>query len=158
ASGAIGLPLDAGLEVLPHLSSHSTEARPLSRSVLAGPNLEERMRRLVASSAVVWGIAGSLLASSTAPHPILFVTQVPFGNDFATVNSVFGNHLGNTGSGPRGGDLWIRYPDGSLRNLTAEAGYGLAAHQEIGVREPSVHWSGTKALFSMVIGGTTQND
>ena len=26
------------------------------------------------------------------------------------------------------------------------------------MREPCVHWSGTKALFSMVIGGTTQND
>ena len=50
----------------------------------------------------------------------------------------------------------IRYPDGSLRNLTREAGFGEAAVQQgiraIAVRDPSVHWSGTKALFSMLIG------
>ena len=62
------------------------------------------------------------------------------------------------GSTPRGGDLYIRYADGTLRNLTAEAGYGLTADQAIAVREPCVHWSGSKALFSMVIGGTTKND
>jgi hypothetical protein len=89
---------------------------------------------------------------------ILFVTQPPYGADFATVNATFGNHQGHTGAAPRGGDLYIRYGDGTLRNLTAEAGYGLAVRQEIAVREPSVHWSGTKALFSMVIGGTTKND
>ncbi len=88
----------------------------------------------------------------------MFVTQPPFGNDFTTINSTFGNHLGHTGAAPRGGDLYIRYADGSLRNLTAEAGFGVAAGAEIAVREPTVHWSGDKALFSMVVGGTTQND
>ena len=50
----------------------------------------------------------------------------------------------------------IRYPDGSLRNLTQEAGYGsagLSGTNAIAVREPSVHWNGTKALFSMVVDG-----
>ncbi len=89
---------------------------------------------------------------------VMFVTQPPFGGDFTSVNATFGNHEANTGSTPRGGDLYIRYSDGTLRNLTAEAGYGLQVHQEISVREPSVHWSGTKALFSMVVGGTVQND
>ncbi len=89
---------------------------------------------------------------------IMFVTQPPFGSDFATANAVFGNHNPYTGSTPRGGDLHIRYSDGALRNLTAEAGFGLKAGEEIAVREPSIHWSGTKALFSMVIGGTTKND
>ena len=89
---------------------------------------------------------------------ILFVTQPPFGADFASANAVFGNHNPYTGSTPRGGDLYIRYSDGALRNLTAEAGFGLKAGEEIATREPSVHWSGTKALFSMVVGGTTKND
>ena len=89
---------------------------------------------------------------------ILFVTQPPFGGDFASANAVFGNHNPYTGSAPRGGDLYIRYGDGSLRNLTADAGYGTKPGEEIAVREPSVHWSGAKALFAMVIGGTTKND
>ncbi len=89
---------------------------------------------------------------------ILFVTQPPFGADFVSVNATFGNHRPRTAFTPRGGDLYIRYGDGTLRNLTAETGFGLQAGKEIAVREPSVHWSGTKALFAMVIGGTTKND
>lgn len=90
--------------------------------------------------------------------PILFVTQPPFGADFISVNATFGNHQARTALTPRGGDLYIRYGDGSLRNLTAEAGFGLQVGKEIAVREPSVHWSGAKALFAMVVGGTTKND
>lgn len=89
------------------------------------------------------------------PHPILFVTQTPQPADFTTITSLFGNHRGDMSSAPRGGDLWIRYEDGTLRNLTRAAGYGLdfAQHTNgIAVREPSVHWEGTKAVFSMVIG------
>lgn len=59
----------------------------------------------------------------------------------------------------RGGDLWIRYGDGSTRNLTAEAGFGVDGHQNenaIAVRDPAIHWSGTKALFSMAIGAPAQ--
>ena len=89
---------------------------------------------------------------------IMFVTQPPLGADFTTVNATFGNHLGSTFKAPRGGDLYIRYSDGTLRNLTLEAGFGTQAGKDIAVREPSVHWSGTKALFSMVIGGTTKNN
>jgi hypothetical protein len=96
--------------------------------------------------------------TNSAPPVIMFVTQPPFGGDFASTNAVFGNHDPYVGSTPRGGDLYIRYADGTLRNLTAEAGFGLTATQAIAVREPCVHWDGTKALFSMVIGGTTQND
>jgi hypothetical protein len=47
------------------------------------------------------------------------------------------------------------YPNGRLRNLTAEAGFGndgIQAEKAIAVREPAVHWSGKKALFSMLIG------
>ena len=56
----------------------------------------------------------------------------------------------------RGGDPFIRYPDGTLRNLTREAGFGeagvLQGASSIAVRDPSLHWNATKALFSMVIG------
>ena len=76
--------------------------------------------------------------------------------DFTTIGAVFGNHQGSLWSVARGGDLWIRYGDGTLKNLTQAAGYGVNGLQgasSIAVREPSVHWSGTKALFSMVVGG-----
>jgi hypothetical protein len=90
-------------------------------------------------------------AGVAIPNPILFVTQVPIPGDFTTVASTFGNHNGQINSAPRGGDLWIRYPDGTLKNLTRTAGF-----TEIAVREPSAHWSGTKALFSMVTGTPQQ--
>ncbi|MGN6182345.1 MAG: hypothetical protein ACTHQM_01685, partial [Thermoanaerobaculia bacterium] len=102
-----------------------------------------------------------MFAASAAPpsNPILFVTQVPVPGDFTTVASTFGNHLARVDTAARGGDLWIRYTDGTLKNLTRTAGYGMQGMQganAIAVREPSVHWSGTKALFSMVIGAPTQ--
>lgn len=97
----------------------------------------------------------------TIPNPILFVTQVPIVADFTTIGSTFGNHLGQMNSVGRGGDLWIRYPNGALKNLTATAGFGIAAEQQMGpnaiaVRDPAVHWSGTKAIFSMVMGAPTE--
>ncbi|MFK7740411.1 MAG: hypothetical protein AB8H80_08805 [Planctomycetota bacterium] len=95
----------------------------------------------------------------TTPHPILFVTQVPVPFDFITIGSTFGNHRGNIRSVARGGDLWIRYPDGTQRNLTQLAGYGNSGFQgasSIAVRDPCVHWSGTRAVFAMVQGATEQ--
>src|SRR5262245_38193727 len=101
-------------------------------------------------------------AGPTLPYPILFVTQVPVPADFTTIGSVFGNHRGDLDSVARGGDLWIRYPDGTLKNLTAAAGYGsgdpggFQGANAIAVRDPSVYWDGTKALFSMVVGAPAQ--
>lgn len=95
----------------------------------------------------------------TLPNPIMFAGQVPVPGDFATVASTFGNHQGNQRDAPRGGDLFILYPDGTLKNVTRTAGFGNTGFQgatSIAVREPSVHWSGTKALFSMVVGAPTQ--
>lgn len=94
----------------------------------------------------------------TLPNPILFVSQVPIPADFTTIGSVFGNHLPTMQSAGRGGDLHLLYPDGTLRNLTAEAGYGNAGQQgvnAIAVRDPEVHWDGGKAIFSMVVGAPT---
>lgn len=92
-------------------------------------------------------------------NPILFVTQIPIGMDFTTIGSVFGNHKATTDTTGRGGDLYIRYPDGSLKNLTAAAGFGTGTGfqgaNSIAVRNPSVHWDGTKAVFSMVVGAPT---
>ena len=98
-------------------------------------------------------------ANAALPNPILFVTQFPIGADFATIGSVFANHSGGIEGTGRGGDLWIRYPDGSLRNLTEQAGFGNAGMQganAIGVRDPEVHWNGSKAIFSMVVGAPVQ--
>jgi len=90
--------------------------------------------------------------------PILFVTQVPI-EGFTTVTSTFGNHLPALNSVPRGGDLMIAYPDGTVRNLTREAGFGASGEQQgadaIAVREPCVHWDGDRAVFAMVIGGAS---
>lgn len=99
-------------------------------------------------------------AAQTLPNPVLFVTQFPVPADFATIGSVFANHEASMSQVGRGGDLYIRYPDGTLRNLTGEAGFGVpSGFQGVGaiaVRDPAVHWSGTRAVFSMVVGAPTQ--
>lgn len=98
------------------------------------------------------------VAKATASaNPILFVTAMPVGG-FASNTATFAMQKTDMQSGGRGGDLYIRYPDGTLRNLTAEAGYGSTGangfqdHNAIAVRNPDVYWDGTKAIFSMVIG------
>lgn len=100
-------------------------------------------------------LAPLAVQAQTTPNPVMFVTQVPVPTDFATIGSTFANHIASMDSVYRGGDLWIRYPNGSLRNLTLEAGYGSSGFQganAIAVRDPQVHWSGTKAVFSMLVG------
>jgi hypothetical protein len=104
------------------------------------------------------GLAGKTRAGNL-PNPILFVTQVPVPGDFTSINSVFGNHQAGLEAASRGGDLYIIYPNGTLKNLTRAAGYGRSGSQAgtgIAVRQPCVHWSGKKAVFSMVIGAPTK--
>ena len=114
------------------------------------------MRRTILSFLFLVGmLQGVFGAGPVLPHPILFVTQTPQPFDFTTIGSLFGNHRGNMESAPRGGGLWIRYEDGTVRNLTLAAGFGHDGAQHtngIAVREPSVHWDGNKAIFSMVTG------
>ncbi|WP_019866097.1 HzsA-related protein [Methylovulum miyakonense] len=107
------------------------------------------------------GLSLVLLAQLSDPcaaaisNPIAFVTEVPIPGDFCALTSTFCNHQGGIDSTGRGGDLWIRYPDGTLKNLTEAAGFGqagLQGEQSIQVRDPSVHWDGKKIIFSMVIG------
>ena len=116
-----------------------------------------------ASSGQGGSSSGSSSSSSgvpvpAGPAPILFVGQVPI-YGFAKVSSTFGNHLSAVDAAPRGGDLYLREVTGALRNLTKEAGFGMTGLQgesSIAVREPAVHWDGTKAIFSMVIGTPTK--
>ncbi len=119
-------------------------------------------RRLVFLLAVafLWLSVGALPALA-ATNPILFITQVPRGADIGNpthVTSSFGSHLGSTAAAGRGGDLYIRYTSGTLKNLTATAGFGstdptgFQGVTAIAVRDPSVYWDGSKALFSMVVG------
>ena len=92
-------------------------------------------------------------------NPVLFALHYPVPNDFASIGAVFANHRASVAGAGRGGDLMICYPDGTLRNLTAEAGFGMSGFQgaqSIAVRDPVVHWSGQKALFAMTIGAPTQ--
>jgi Domain of unknown function (DUF4214)/Hydrazine synthase alpha subunit middle domain len=120
------------------------------------PAVRSSIIRFIAGSACgVFFLAGAI-AHAAPTNPILFVTQVPSLGDFTGRGSTFGNHMTAPDQVIRGGDLMIRYPNGALRNLTLEAGYGVATGFQgasaIAVREPTVHWSGTKAVFSMVVG------
>jgi hypothetical protein len=100
----------------------------------------------------------SPVENPSGAYPILFVSQIPIRQDFATIGSTFANHIPAMQEVGRGGDLWIRYPNGVLKNLTKLAGYGSTGSggfqddNAIAVRDPAVHWDGNKAIFSMVIG------
>lgn len=100
-------------------------------------------------------------SEAALPNPVIFVTQVPMVGGHNQIGDAFANHLGDVQNVRRGGDLYILYPDGTLKNITALCGYGSTGangfqdQNAIAVREPSVSWDGTKALFSMVIGSPT---
>ncbi|HEY3860651.1 MAG TPA: hypothetical protein VGO59_02080 [Verrucomicrobiae bacterium] len=107
--------------------------------------------------AVLFGAAS--LAAAGPANPILFVTQVRIPADFTSIGSTFGNQLPTLDACGRGGDLYIRYANGTVKNLTRAAGYGRWGAQDtngIAVRQPCVHWSGQKAVFSMVVGAPTR--
>src|SRR3954454_11846819 len=83
-------------------------------------------------------------------NAVLFVTQPPIPGDFTSIASTFGNQKATLDSCGCGGDLYIRYADGTVKNLTRAAGYGRWGSQStngIAVRQPCVHWSGQKAVF-----------
>src|SRR5215510_13446287 len=139
--------------------------RPMNR----GNRFRRNRIRNAIISFVLITLAGLLAVDVEAAitNSILFVTQPPIPNEvndgtvsnvFVSVTSTLGNHLADTTHAGRGGALWIRYPDGSATNLTRLAGYGVDGSQDgfgIAVRDPFVHWSGKKAIFSMVVGAPT---
>ena len=132
----------------------------------ASPIRRQALRLFVL--AVAWAAAPMTLATAQAAsvtwtNPILFVTQVPIPKEvngtvastFLSVVSLFSNHTADTARAGRGGDLWLLYTNGALLNLTRAGHFGLAGPQHtngIAVRDPRVHWSGGRAVFSMVVG------
>jgi hypothetical protein len=133
---------------------------PASGSVQVAPTITTAYT-LVAQDAAGHAVCAALTlnvnqaAGASANYPILFATQVPVANDNAARLSAFANHLPDIDKAPRGGDLMLRYPDGRLRNLTREAGFGNDGAQganAIAVREPSVDWDGRSAVFAMLVG------
>jgi hypothetical protein len=124
---------------------------------------------------LLFGIAlpGAMLLAADPTNPILFVTQVPMPeevntrtipNNYMSCVSPFGSHLGGTAFAGRGGSLWVRFPANAnpslnhqLVDLLAVADWsaipgGHPAANTIAVRNPSVYWDKSKAVFSMVAG------
>lgn len=117
--------------------------------------------------------------TSAAPlgKPILYVTQTPMPDESLdlghiitgtklSVASTMQSPLADPAHVARGGALWIRYADGTKVNLTSAAGLGgpvdgagnatgFQGASSIAVQHPSMHWNGTKAIFSMVVGAPT---
>ncbi len=139
------------------LAGCSGEAASLAVSGASDKSLEAGSDTAILRATAAAAPVEAKAAEKAITNPILFVTQVPTpgGDLFGSRLSTFANHTNAPGGTPRGGDLMIRYPDGVLRNLTQEAGFGNSGFQganSIAVREPTVHWSGTKAIFSMMVG------
>lgn len=121
------------------------------------------------SVVVVLTLLLAIVSHAAITNSILFVTQVPMpdernsnssSNVVVSVVSALGNHLGDTAHAGRGGDLFIRYASGAISNLTRLAGFGVSGSQDgagIAVRDPFMHWSGKKAIFSMVVGSPTNS-
>src|SRR5256885_12964946 len=96
---------------------------------------KKTMRRLILLTLLA--ISPALFAGPT--NSILFVTQVPIPADFTTIGSVFGNHRSQADICGRGGDLYILYANGTIKNLTRAAGfgaYGPQHHNGLARRQP----------------------
>ncbi|MEY2565285.1 MAG: hypothetical protein QOH88_3478 [Verrucomicrobiota bacterium] len=121
-------------------------------------------------------MTASAALAADPTNPILFVTQVPMPeevntrtilNNYMSCVSPFGSHLGGTAFAGRGGSLWLRFPANAapalnhqLVDLLAVADWnaipgGKPAANTIAVRNPSVYWDKSKAVFSMVVGAPT---
>ncbi len=133
-------------------------ASPASVADVTGASRARRTR--LAFAIVVAVSLGARPAAAVVPttaNPILFVTRVPVGG-FGSSTAVFGNQGASPDEAPRGGDLVLRLPDGTLRFLTAEAGYGTDGMQgpnAIAVPEPWVPRSAAKEILSTVVGAPT---
>ncbi len=151
------------------ISTNPVAADSITPSSLADPSMSTTTQGtanntpITITAALNTGVTTDVPVPPSLPsvtNPIVFVTQVPGMGDFAARASTFGSHLSGVDRAPRGGDLMIRYPDGSLRNLTKEAGYGVeglqSGHNAIAVREPAVHWDAQKVVFSMIVGGPSR--
>ena len=122
--------------------------------------------------ALISGMLSLPVLADAPSNPVLYVTQTPMPDEMFThvvaetrmgITSTMQSPLGDTAHVARGGALWIRYADGTTKNLTEAAGYGGTVDQfhnavgfqganSIAVHRPYLHWSGTKAIFAMVVG------
>jgi len=146
-----------------------TELENLLRGGQRGSGLWPFILLLLGSGSGSGGSSGK--ESAALGSDIMFVTQVPVCATMDAVTEAFLNQKATAKSAPRGGDLYIKYAEGTydpaiypegLRNLTLAAGFGSSeilqaglvgqSGSPIAVRQPAVHWNGKKALFSMVIG------
>ncbi len=129
-------------------------------------NIKGRLGLLWGAAAVLAPWVNFSAQGLTLTNPIVFVTQPPIArelnssvsNTFLSIVTIFGNHLPDTAHAGRGGDLWLMITNQGLVNLTRKGGFGVSGVQDgigIDVRDPAVHWSGKKVLFSMVVGAPT---
>lgn len=164
------------------ISRGGNDSTASGRHPLRQPEADQHSQRMDLGRCMSTGLLG--LASFTAaadvpnpplPNPIVFVAQMPPMRGYPSLNDVFTNHLGGPEQAPRGSDLYILYPDGMLKNLTAAAGWGCtqpicatpgssgqAGYPEaqdpkgnlggIAVRDPEPHWNGQRLVFSMIVG------
>lgn len=110
--------------------------------------------------------AGMSAHAGNPANPILFVTQVPIPEEvntrditqsFMSIASPFSNHLADTLHAGRGGSLFVRFSNAQVVDLLAAADWsaiagGKPAADAMAVRNPAVHWSAAKAIFSMTTG------
>jgi hypothetical protein len=124
------------------------------------------------------GLTAIIAQAGTLNKDVLYVTQVPVPDEILSsalhditltrmsIASPMQNPQATTLNAPRGGALWIRYANGTKRNLTNAAGYGgsvdanfnatgFQGASSIAVAHPFMHWNGTKAIFAMVVGAPT---
>jgi hypothetical protein len=85
---------------------------------------------LIGSLSIILLVQGISSSYAADDYPIVFATQVPIPADFTTIGSTFGNHDPSIQSAGRGGDLWIRYTDGSLKNLTKALAMAMKVFKE----------------------------
>lgn len=145
-------------------------AQPERIRIVLAIALTKLPKQSVFLSALCFLISTLLLSTSSLAgnpvNPILFVTQVPIpeevnGRDitqnFMSIVSPFANHLADTAHAGRGGSLHIRFNNGQVVDLLAVADWsaipgGKPAADAMAVRNPAVHFSGSKAIFSMTYG------
>ena len=122
--------------------------------------------------AVILLASSQALLAATLSKPVMYVTQVPIPDErldktitlsLMNITTTMMSPLADPKAAPRGGGLWIRYADNTKRNLTEAAGFGgpmdpnhnatgPQGADSIAVMRPFMHWSGTKAIFAMVVG------
>src|SRR5690242_7035942 len=81
-------------------------------------------------------------------NPLMLATRMPIAPGLSRIGAGWANGRPGTQTVGRGAVLWIRYSDGTLKNLTTAAGYGSSdpsgfqGASASAVRDPGVSWDG----------------